>query len=54
MAAPEAAWALAAAFSANSLVKCAAGAVGGLRYFVPVAAGVVLINLALVLAAWSA
>lgn len=54
VAAPEAAWALAAAFSANSLVKCAAGAVGGLRYFVPVAAGVVLINLALVLATWSA
>ena len=51
--APEASWALAAALTANSLVKCIAAAVGGWRYFVPVSVGVVLINAALVLAVWS-
>jgi len=48
----QAAWALAAAFTTNSLVKCAGASVGGLGYARPVAAGVLAINLCLVLAVW--
>lgn len=48
----QAAWALAAAFTTNSLVKCAGASVGGLSYARPVVAGVLAINLCLVLAVW--
>jgi uncharacterized membrane protein (DUF4010 family) len=45
-------YALAAAFSANSLVKCVAATTGGKLYALHVAGGVVAINAALVAAIW--
>lgn len=47
----EASWALAAAFTTNSLVKCFAATTGGKAYARPVIAGVLAINVALVVAA---
>jgi len=48
----QAAFALAAAFTANSAVKCIAAIAGGVRYARPVILGVVMINGALVAATW--
>lgn len=45
----EAAWALAAAFTTNSLVKCFAAGAAGRAYALPVVSGVAVINAALVL-----
>jgi uncharacterized membrane protein (DUF4010 family) len=45
-------YALAAAFSANSLMKCVAAATGGKQYALRVASGVVSINAVLVVATW--
>ncbi|TDR44945.1 uncharacterized membrane protein (DUF4010 family) [Tahibacter aquaticus] len=50
VAAHEAAWALAAAFTTNSLVKCFGASVGGAAFARPVVAGVLAINASLVLA----
>jgi uncharacterized membrane protein (DUF4010 family) len=46
----EAAWALAAAFTTNSFVKCVAATTGGKAYAVPVIVGVLAINAVLVAA----
>lgn len=47
-----ASYALAVAFSANSLMKCIAAGVGGTRYALQVAGGVIAINATLVAAIW--
>lgn len=49
---PAAGYALAVAFSTNSLMKCIAAGAGGKRYAVQVAGGVLAINATLVSAIW--
>lgn len=49
---PTASYALAAAFSSNSLMKCIAAGTGGTRYAIQVAGGVLAINATLVAAIW--
>jgi uncharacterized membrane protein (DUF4010 family) len=48
----QAAWALVAAFCANSLVKCLVAVPAGRAYALPVIAGVLGINAALIVGAW--
>ncbi|UXI66459.1 MgtC/SapB family protein [Tahibacter amnicola] len=52
LAAADAGLALAVAFTANSIMKCIAALVGGIRYALPVIAGVVAINIAVIIGAW--